>query len=133
VNAPIYYSDIKCLGDEDSVLNCSFLEHDLQGPNSPMQIAFKDSLQVKCGNEETDGDDPPCTPGDVRLGGNVTNKENKLEGRVEICFEGSWATLCDHSKWSTTEVATVCHQLTNGTAKGEFLHCHAVIPTFYAS
>ena len=44
--------------------------------------------------------------GQVRLvGGN-----NVREGRVEICSEGAWATVCD-DLWSTAEASIVCQQL----------------------
>ena len=48
----------------------------------------------------------PCSTGPLRLvGGNVPN-----EGRVEICLNDVWGTVCDDG-WSTTDATVVCRQL----------------------
>ena len=47
-----------------------------------------------------------CFPGELRLvGGIITN-----EGRVEICSNNEWGTVCDFS-WRSAEAAVVCRQL----------------------
>ena len=48
----------------------------------------------------------PCTTGQIRLAGsNIAN-----EGRVEICINNLWGTVCDDS-WETTDATVVCRQL----------------------
>ena len=48
----------------------------------------------------------PCNDGQLRLaGGNVDN-----EGRVEICLNNEWGTICDDN-WSTNDANVVCGAL----------------------
>ena len=47
----------------------------------------------------------PCNNGDIRLG-----DENILKGRVEVCINGTWGTICDHY-WTDNEASVVCSQL----------------------
>ena len=47
-----------------------------------------------------------CSNGTIRLmGGNFTS-----EGRVEICVNNVWGTICDDG-WSEQETTVVCNQL----------------------
>jgi len=55
-----------------------------------------------------------CTTGKLRLaGGNIAN-----EGRVEICLNNWWGTVCD-DHWGKTEAAVVCRQLGYNTQGGK--------------
>ena len=58
--------------------------------------------------------------GDVRLvGGDADN-----EGRVEICYDRIWGTVCDDS-WDASDAAVVCGQLnfsTTGLSLNEDYH-----------
>ena len=47
-----------------------------------------------------------CTNGDIRLRGGT----NRYEGRVEICNNNAWGTVCDDS-WSTFDARVACRQL----------------------
>ena len=46
-----------------------------------------------------------CADGDVRLaGGNIT------AGRIELCFNATWGTVCD-DLWGVEAAKVVCRQL----------------------
>ena len=47
-----------------------------------------------------------CTEGDVRL----VEGSTRLEGRVEICKDNVWGTVC-YAGWDTTDARVVCRQL----------------------
>ena len=47
-----------------------------------------------------------CTHGQIRLGGIRTSRS----GRVEICVDGTWGTVCDDG-WSYNDARVACRQL----------------------
>ena len=54
------------------------------------------------------------TDGLIRLGGRSLARQ----GRVEICVEGRWGTVCDTS-WDSRDAAVACRQLGYNNSIGE--------------
>ena len=45
--------------------------------------------------------------GEIRL---IDNGTNNASGRVEVCLDGHWGTVCDDG-WDSNDATTVCRQL----------------------
>ena len=63
-----------------------------------------------------------CTDGELRLRGGTTPRE----GRVEMCYERQWGTVCDNS-WGTNDAKVACRQL-GFSSFGNFLRKNLHIP-----
>ena len=50
--------------------------------------------------------DTVCAHGSIRLVGGVTERE----GRVEICLQNQWGTVCDNG-WGASDSKVACRQL----------------------
>ena len=89
---PFWLDNVECRGNETRLIDC---------PANPLGLHdcqhFEDagvSCQITI-----------CTEGAIRLqGGSVT------QGRVEICHENSWGTVCDDS-WGPADAQVACRQL----------------------
>ena len=61
-----------------------------------------------------------CIEGDVRLlqvndFSDYTNingdQDDLLRGRVEVCVEGNYSSVCDDGQWSNRDASVICRQL----------------------
>ena len=62
-----------------------------------------------------------CIEGDIRLADGFS----ELEGRVEICRQNEWGTVC-HSHWDKADATVVCRQLGLSIA-GTYGHSYNVM------
>ena len=91
-NGSIHFAYVYCSGDEDSLLNCSYSTY-------TDYCSHSSDAGIICPT-------PECTESDIRLVGGDT----QYEGRVEVCQNGLWGTVCDDF-WDTRDAMVVCRQL----------------------
>ena len=92
-SGPIALSNLVCVGNEASVLDCAS-----DGLFNVGTCTHADDAAVECQEE--------CQTGDIRLRGGST----RYEGRVEICIDRIWGTVCDDF-WGPPDAAVACRQL----------------------
>lgn len=93
----IVLDNVQCSGFESNLLNC---QHNGIGVITYCDHSKDAGVQCKTPSAQN------CSNGELRLvGGDVAN-----EGRVEICFNNRWGTVC-HDHWSGLDAVVVCSQL----------------------
>ena len=88
----IWLDDVQCHGTEIRLIDC--LAASLGNHN----CVHGEDAGVRCTGAT-------CTQGDIRL-----QQNNATSGRVEICYNNVWGTVCSRS-WSNMGAKVVCRQL----------------------
>ena len=101
----IWPHSIHCESSEARLIDC---------PDSPLNINYYcGDAGVRCVEGES-----TCSQGAIRLQGG-----NSTQGRVEICYNNIWGTVCDDF-WDTSDAVVACRQL-ELTDFGMCMHAHA--------
>ena len=94
-SGPILFYDLDCATDDTHLDNCSWNDD-----FSDWYCFHWEDAGVQC--------NVPCAEGSVRL----VDGDNLNEGRVEVCKDGIWGTICDRDReWGTAESRVICRQL----------------------
>ena len=108
--SPHWLQSVNCVGDEDTLFNCIYREVSLQ----QALRGYTSIAAVLCQRSTNQSNNSNrCISGEFRL----ANSSNNIEGRVEICTEGIWVSVCDRN-WRRFETRLFCEQLLGPTAKG---------------
>ena len=71
--------------------------------SAPLDVSPSLALVVITADDEIPDE---CQTGQLRFGDNATG----LAGRVEVCVDGRWSTVCDNG-WDYRDAVVVCTQL----------------------
>ena len=100
---PILLDDVGCFGNESSLLDCSAVTRH--------NCAHSEDAGVRCIVRRD------CTDGDIRLRNGPAGRN--YSGRVEVCRNEQWGTVCDDA-WDNTDASVACRQL--GFSRYSVLH-----------
>jgi deleted-in-malignant-brain-tumors protein 1 len=93
----IWLDQVQCSGNEISLFACPAIR---LGEEVNNNCKHSDDAGVRCIGTII------CTQGGIRL----QDGDTTTEGRVEVCNNNAWGTVCDDS-WDDVDAAIACKQL----------------------
>ena len=125
-------TDVECLGNESEIFRCTYSTFSGFVCTTSGAICQCKALEgVRCWPLNLGilvaGIVPNgiCTTGKTRLqmtSENVTR--NSLEGRLEVCVNNAWGTVCD-SRFGSEDAAVACSGLSGFSGRGKAAECAA--------
>lgn len=113
---PVLLENVICTGNEDRLFDCTKSGLGVSSCSHSRDAGVRCSIQCKLvavGNELHTPNShlsfnclAVCNDGDVRLIGGSSN----LVGRVEVCIDEIWGTICNDF-WDSTDAGVICAQL----------------------
>ena len=90
---------LHCVGDETAITQCFFTTG-----SDVSSCSHANDVGIICQDL--------CSDGDIRLadGASTILDAPPNNGRVEVCFNGEWGTICENG-WSTNDGQVTCGQL----------------------
>ena len=106
-------SNVQCTGNERSLVNCAANSSGVNSCTHAQDVGVRcqsgiliDRNRCCCWRVIYSFIQLGCHEGDIRL----RDGTNSLEGRVEICMNNTWGTVCDDG-WDRLDARVVCRQL----------------------
>ena len=62
------------------------------------------------------------------MGGKINNQTQTMDGRLEICINNAWGSVCNNS-FRAIDAQVACNQLVGFERRGKFLHIVHIIFT----
>ena len=120
--------DVNCTGTETSIINCPYNGYTSYscsiGRDANVfcgKCAFENLLYLSFIIIAIGVSSGNCTAGSVRLVGG----SNQYEGRVEVCVNQAWSSVCTYSGWNKKSAKIICNQV------GDNLSMHNVSHIIY--
>ncbi|CAI8021725.1 Fibrillin-2 [Geodia barretti] len=105
----ILLDHVNCSGSENRLFDCQFTISD----STSVSGGCQDHAGVICEDNSTVYSN--CTTGDIRLAQGTTNfigaENSTVQGRLEVCINHAWGSVCGDDFFDTNDAAVACRQL----------------------